>query len=52
MWFRNRRTKNKREVTEDGLAEAKDGEKGEENIIEYEEEEDYVDHHQMEAHHV
>ena len=55
MWFQNRRTKNKREVTEDGMPVeqgAKEGEKGDENIIEYEEEEDYVDHHQMEAHHV
>lgn len=62
VWFQNRRTKNKREVTEDGQPTegSKDGEKGgDENMIEYDEEDDYVDHHQevkpmvpQESHHV
>lgn len=48
VWFQNRRTKNKREVTEDGTptdGARPDGEKGDDNIIDYEDEEDYVDHH-------
>merc|ERR1719242_1475729 len=57
VWFQNRRTKNKREVSEDGMPpedheRAKEGDmKGDENLIDYEEEEDYVDHHQQHPHH-
>ena len=58
VWFQNRRTKNKREVSEDGMPSedhergAKEGDlKGDENLIDYEEEEDYVDHHQQHPHH-
>merc|ERR1719242_3003740 len=52
VWFQNRRTKSKRETPEGGeggpddrKGEEKD-EEGELNIIEYDEEDDYVDHHQ------
>lgn len=58
VWFQNRRTKNKREVSEDGMPSedhergAKEGDlKGDENLIDYEEEDDYVDHHQQHPHH-
>lgn len=58
VWFQNRRTKNKREVSEDGIPTedhergAKEGDlKGDDNLIDYEEEEDYVDHHQQHPHH-
>lgn len=55
VWFQNRRTKNKREVSEDGTMppeehdRSKEGDLkvGEENMIEYEDEDDYVDHHQQ-----
>jgi len=62
VWFQNRRTKNKREVTEDDQAQGMQVEKRERddkeddvdlNIIEYDEEDDYVDHHQnSESHHI
>jgi len=58
VWFQNRRTKNKREVSEDGMPTedhergGKEGDlKGDENLIDYEEEDDYVDHHQQHPHH-
>ena len=59
VWFQNRRTKSKRETPEGGeggpddrKGEEKD-EEGELNIIEYDEEDDYVDHHQTsESHHI
>lgn len=50
VWFQNRRTKNKREQ-QDGDGNRIPGEEGEElDIIEYDEEDDYVDHHQAEHH--
>ena len=55
VWFQNRRTKSKRETTEDGVGghPKEDNEDGELNIIEYDEEDDYVDHHQSsESHHI
>eukprot|EP00090_Calanus_glacialis_P046536 TRINITY_DN9196_c0_g1_i1.p1 TRINITY_DN9196_c0_g1~~TRINITY_DN9196_c0_g1_i1.p1 ORF type:complete len:347 (-),score=44.08 TRINITY_DN9196_c0_g1_i1:427-1467(-) len=62
VWFQNRRTKNKREVTEDDQVQGMQVEKrerddkeddGDLNIIEYDEEDDYVDHHQnSESHHI
>jgi len=62
VWFQNRRTKNKREVTEEDQAQGMQAEKrerddkeddGDLNIIEYDEEDDYVDHHQnSESHHI
>lgn len=53
VWFQNRRTKSKRETTEDGVGEPrKDDEEGELNIIEYDEEDDYVDHQNAESHHI
>ena len=53
VWFQNRRTKSKRETTEDGVGgPRKDDEEGELNIIEYDEEDDYVDHQSAESHHV
>ena len=63
VWFQNRRTKNKREVTEEDQAHGMQMEKrereddkeddGDLNIIEYDEEDDYVDHHQAsESHHI
>ena len=59
VWFQNRRTKNKREVSEDGMPTedhemrgGKEGDlKGDDNLIDYEEEDDYVDHHQQHPHH-
>ena len=56
VWFQNRRTKSKRETPEGGPDDRKGDEKdedGELNIIEYDEEDDYVDHHQnSESHHI
>ena len=56
VWFQNRRTKSKRETPEGGSEDRKGEEKDEEgelNIIEYDEEDDYVDHHQTsESHHI
>lgn len=59
VWFQNRRTKSKREPTEEGEQSVggrkEDGdqeESGELNIIEYEEEDDYVDHQGAESHHI
>ena len=58
VWFQNRRTKSKREVTDGDLPGEKREERddkdedGELNIIEYDEEDDYVDHHQNESHHI
>ena len=56
VWFQNRRTKSKRETPEGGPDDRKGEEKDEEgelNIIEYDEEDDYVDHHQTsESHHI
>ena len=53
VWFQNRRTKNKREQ-QDGDGNRIPGEEGDEgeelDIIEYDEEDDYVDHHQAEHH--
>merc|ERR1719378_327189 len=51
VWFQNRRTKSKRETTEDGMG-APRKEDGELNIIEYDEEDDYVDHQSAESHHI
>jgi len=54
VWFQNRRTKSKRETTEDGIGghPKEDNEDGELNIIEYDEEDDYVDHQSTESHHI
>jgi len=56
VWFQNRRTKSKRETTEDGMGAPRkddgDNEDGELNIIEYDEEDDYVDHQSAESHHI
>ena len=56
VWFQNRRTKSKRETPEDGMGgtrkEDGDTEEGELNIIEYDEEDDYVDHQSSESHHI
>ena len=54
VWFQNRRTKSKRETTEDGVGghPKEDNEDGELNIIEYDEEDDYVDHQSTESHHI
>jgi len=59
VWFQNRRTKSKREVTEgEGCGPGNGGLRGpgagageeELDVIEYDEEDDYVDHHQPEPH--
>jgi len=61
VWFQNRRTKSKRDPSEGdepgvgGPGPKKDdgdNEDGELNIIEYDEEDDYVDHQSAESHHI